>query len=177
MNGAPPDELYFNWLYRQVAVVDDRDRSRTHWKLLRKLFTKEFIWIVPNDDNRREDGRNLRHEFLEDERIRQVDEAWFNIRCSMLELLIGLARRLSFQAEGEPQSWFWKLLENLELEQYNDHSLFHEEWIDQILDRVIWRRYQPNGVGGLFPLEQPVERDQRDVELWYQMNSYLLERA
>lgn len=177
MAGPPLDELYFLWLYRQVAVEDQRDLSRSYLKLLRKLFTKEFIWIVPNDDNRREDGRDLRSEFLEEEHISDVDLNWLHLGCSMLELLIGLARRLSFQAEGEPNSWFWTLIENVELERFNDNVRLPHDRIDQILERIIWRTYQPDGLGGLFPLNQWNGIDQREVELWYQMHSYILERA
>lgn len=177
MPGAPLDELYFVWLYRQVAVEDSSDPSRSYLKLLKKLFTKEFIWVVPNDDNRREDGRDLRLEFLEEEHISNADPNWLHLGCSMLELLIGLARRLSFQAEGEPNSWFWTLIENLELEQFNDNVRLPNERVDQILERVIWRNYQPDGIGGLFPLMHWNGLDQRKVELWYQMHWYILERA
>jgi hypothetical protein len=40
---------------------------------------------------------------------------------------------------------------------------------------VIHRYYQPNGHGGFFPLENPQD-DQRHVELWYQLNEYVMER-
>ncbi len=46
--------------------------------------------------------------------------------------------------------------------------------IDDILERLIWRQYQEDGQGGFFPLAWP-EQDQREVELWYQMNAYLAE--
>jgi hypothetical protein len=40
------------------------------------------------------------------------------------------------------------------------------------MERCVWRTYEPNGVGGFFPLENPNE-DQREVELWYQMSAYV----
>lgn len=89
MSSPPLDELYFTWLYSQVGSVKDRNPSRSYWKILRKLFTKEFVWIVPNDDNRAEDGRDLRLEFLEEHDIQDVDPNWMRLGCSMLELLIG----------------------------------------------------------------------------------------
>jgi hypothetical protein len=46
--------------------------------------------------------------------------------------------------------------------------------IDDILDSVIWRTYSPDGRGGFFPLNQPQE-DQRKIEIWYQMNKYVIE--
>lgn len=96
----------------------------------------------------------------------------------MLEMMIALSRVLSFEADGEPRVWFWHLIEMLDLEQYNDRNYnanrLAERKIDEALDRVIWRTYSPNGRGGLFPLNRAT-RDQRDVELWYQLSAYLLE--
>lgn len=173
MSKPPLDELYFRWLYSQVGSVNSRDPERNYWKILRKLFTREFVWIVPNDDNRAEDGRDLRLDFLDEHDIRDVDPNWMHLGCSMLELLVGLSRRLSFEAEGEPRTWFWHLMQNLGLNNYNDYTPFSEQEIDEILDRVIWRTYERNGSGGLFPLKK-TRKDQRRVELWYQLCAYLL---
>lgn len=175
---ASLDEEYFTWLYSHVGSVKLRNKSRTHWSLLRQLYQKEFIWVIPNDDNRVEDGKELRTEFLGegDGWSRREKRLWLDLPCSMLEMLIGLARRLSFEAEGEPHVWFWHLLETLELSQYNDHNYDNDiaRKVDEILERVIWRTYDPDGHGGLFPL-QNAEQDQTRVEIWYQLNAYLLE--
>lgn len=174
MSSPPLDELYLTWLYSQVGSVKDRNPSRSYWKILRKLFTKEFVWIVPNDDNRAEDGRDLRLEFLEEHDIQEVDPNWMCLGCSMLELLIGISRRLSFEADGESRAWFWSLMETLDLERYNDHTPFSDAAIEEVLERIIWRTYRRNGAGGLFPLRNPRE-DQRKVELRYQWAAYLLD--
>ena len=170
------DELYIQWLYSQVASVRLRNPSRTYWRILRQLYVKEFIWIIPNDDNRVEDGRDLRYEFIEELGLRDIDEAWLRQGCSFLEMLIGLSRRLSFEDDGEPRTWFWKLMENLNLEQYNDNALIPEQEVDDILDTVIFRTYRRDGRGGLFPLRN-ARYDQRDVEIWYQLSAYLLENT
>ena len=172
---APLDELYLNWLYAQVGSVKEKHPARTYWSLCRQLFTTEFVWIVPNDDNRLEDGRDLRKEFFEYEAIDDVDPEWMRLGCSMLEMLIGLSRRLAFEADGEPRDWFWVLMRNLGLDQCSDKYQHNYEEIDDILNRVIWRTYRHDGHGGLFPLRNS-ETDQRDVEIWYQLNAYLLER-
>lgn len=174
----PLDEQYLKWLYRQVASVRLKNPARTYWSLLRHLYTKEYVWLVPNDDNRVEDGRDLRYEFIEDNEA-HPDSNWLGIGCSILEMLIGLSRRLAFEAEGEPAGWFWQLLDNLGLKDYSDARFnssdeLHNE-IDDILDRVIWRTYDSDGRGGLFPLNGACD-DQREVELWYQMSHYLFER-
>jgi hypothetical protein len=75
--------------------------------------------------------------------------------------------------------WFWQMLENLGLAHISDKLYSSgprmDSFIDNVIDRLIYRRYSPDGHGGLFPLEFPHE-DQRGVELWYQLNAYLIER-
>lgn len=170
------DESYFEWLYSQVCSPRTRNRSKSYRTLLDQLFRKEFLWLVANDDNRAEDGRLLRSEFLHDEVIFEVDPEWVDLECSMLEMLIGISRRLSFKGGGEPPGWFWHLIENLELIQYNDRRPIPQKEVNEVLERVIWRLYSPDGVGGLFPLNRATD-DQRRVELWYQLNAYLLQRG
>lgn len=172
----PIDELYFRWLYSQVSNVKLRNPSRTYWSLLKLLHTKEFVWIVPNDDNRLEDGRLLRVEFVETNDIQDVDPNWKDLGCSMLEMLIGLSRRLWFEDDLPADEWFWHLLENLGLNGFTDRGGWDEQDVDEVLNVVIWRLYEPDGRGGLFPLMDPHE-DQREVELWYQMSEYLLENG
>lgn len=176
MNAKPLDELYFIWLYRQVANPDIAEPSLTYWKLLKELFTKEFVWLIPNDDNRIEDGKALRIEFIQDEGLTEVDRDWIELGCSMFELMVGLSRRLAFEAEGEPHFWFWTMMENLGIHKYSDDRRFARIHINKILDRVIFRTYKENGFGGLFPLKHP-EQDQRNVELWYQLSAYVLEQG
>lgn len=173
---APLDELYFRWLYDQVADSHVDIPSRTYWRLLKLLYTKEFVWFVPNDDNRIEDGKDLRNEFVDQVNLKSVDRGWMRLGCSFLELLIGLSRRLSFEADREPRDWFWHMMENIDLHIYNDQKKLPSQEVDEILDQVIFRTYKPNGVGGLFPLERPCQ-DQRDIELWYQLSAYILERV
>lgn len=178
MTAQPLDELYFTWLYSQVGSVRLRQRSRTYWCLLRLLYTKEFVWFVPNDDNRVEEGRNLRYEFLEDIDTHPREAGpWLDLGCSMLEMLIGLSRRLAFETDSQPREWFWEMMDNVGLRKYNDANFHerHEDEIDEVLERIIWRQYEPTGQGGLFPLEHAQE-NQREVELWYQLNAYLIER-
>lgn len=171
----PLDELYLKWLYKQVANVRLKNPSRTYWFLLRQLYKKEFVWIIPNDDNRLEDGRDLRERFVEEEGLYDVDPLWMDMGCSMLELLVALARCLHFEEESrDVGEWFWELIHNLKLRVCTDKEPLQEKAIDKILDNVIWRTYRSNGNGGLFPL-QHAKCDQRDVELWYQLNAYLLE--
>lgn len=177
----PLDELYFQWLCSQITNVKLKNPARTHWALLKQLHMKEFVWIIPNDDNRLADGRDLRDEFVYENRLNDVDPDWMRLGCSMLEMLIGISRRLNFEDDSHKiDEWFWQLMENLDLRGFTDEvglsGDFTEQDVEEILDDVIWRTYQRNGRGGLFPLRRARE-DQREVELWYQLSAYLLENG
>jgi hypothetical protein len=165
------DDQYFEWLYSQVADVRIRKGPRTYWNLLRQLFATEFVWHVPNDDNRAYDGRDLRFEWSQLRDVR-VDKNWAELGCSFLEMLIGLARRLEFQDGRDCEFWFWHLIGNLGLLGHNDRSKFAKEDVDDRIAMVMWRTYNRYGEGGLFPLPR-CRQDQRSVELWYQMHEYL----
>lgn len=168
------DDRYFEWLYSLVGAVGNRNPARSYWNLMRQLYIKEFVWVIQNDDNRLEDGRDLRQEFLDAQGLDEPDPTWMGLGCSMLEMLIGLARRASFQDGRDPVEWFWEMLQNLGIsdatdEQYDDDLA---ALIDGVLETVIYRTYAPNGRGGLFPLKR-LREDQRKVELWYQLSAYL----
>lgn len=170
------DESYFVWLYGQVADPEIEVPSLTYWKLLRELFTTPFVWRVQKDEARLKDGKVLRLEFVRTMHPDGVDPEWMNIECSVLELMVGLARHLAFLADGEPPFWFWQITENLGLRRYTDNVVDDDAIADiaVILEHVIERKYEYNGRGGFFPLRHPTE-DQRGVELWYQMSAYVVE--
>ena len=167
------DDLYLTWLYSQVGDVKVRNKSRTYWDLLRQMYNTPFVWLIPNDDNRVQDGLDLRYEWIMEIGI-TPDREWMEEDCSFLEILIALSRRLAFEGEGHPPTWFWHLIANLGLQECTDRSKYNQEEVNEVLETVIQRTYAPNGRGGLFPLRYP-KHDQREVELWYQMNEYLLD--
>jgi hypothetical protein len=170
------DELYFDWLYSQVCSVKVKSPSKTYTRLFHILYTKEFIWLVPNDDNRAEDGKDLRYIFLYEEGIpdNRRDSHWLALPCSMLEFLIGLAKRMEFETDMDCRDWFWHLLDNIGLAHLNDRADVDPDEVEDTLDRVIWRTYDYDGSGGLFPLKNP-ERNQCETEIWYQLSDYILE--
>jgi hypothetical protein len=145
------------------------------------MFEKEFIWLVANDDNRLVDGLELRVEFCHQQNIPMDRVSAFltksrpNPPCSFLEVLIGLSRRLAFNAGGRANGWAWVLLHNLELHRITDPvGRAKERRADGIMEKCIWRKYDPDGRGGFFPLES-ADEDQRQVEIWYQMAAYINE--
>lgn len=173
---APLDELYLVWLYAQVEDTRIKSPGRTYWNLFKGLFTTEFIWLVPNDDARIEDGRELRFEFLQDAEIPEVDPKWIAQGVSYLELMVALARRLAFQTDTDVDDCFWILASNIGLNEYNDSykKIPLEHKIEEVTEQITFRTYRTDGQGGFFPLRHP-DRDQTKVEIWYQMCAYILE--
>ena len=98
-------------------------------------------------------------------------------------MLIYLAKRCEFELyNGEItvcfRDIFWELISNLGLEKYSKRgwkgtNVYFE--IDEILNIWLERRYDEDGKGNIFPLKDPI-KDQKTVEIWYQMQSYLLEK-
>lgn len=170
------DDRYFEWLYSHIGSVRNRNPSRSWWSLARQLYSKPFTWFVPNDDNRIADAIELRFEYIDIFGSEGITQGWLDMDCSVFEMLYALARRASFEATGTPSDWFWKFMDNMDIRGWNDrhYTAFAETVIDEALDMLINRTYREDGFGGLFPLKNAPE-DQRKVEIWYQMSTYLLE--
>lgn len=168
------DALYLEWLLEQVGP---QEQGIQHDRLLKHLLEREFVPMpeTPSDENRSGDGVALRREFLSHHPMVHPTKHWMDLGCSVLEMLVGVARHLSFTAEGEVSEWFWHLVNNLGLTRFNNRR-YHAGRVDEIIERLVWRQYSYDGNGGLFPLQEPQE-DQRDVELWFQMESYILEMS
>ena len=168
---------YFCWLCEMVCV-DGRYTDSSYWILAKILWNTDFYWMIDMDENRAADGEGLRYRY---ECIGGTDS--YDGPCTVLEMMIALADRMDTvmdELDGECRvpMFFWEMIDNLGLSEYTD------EWfnegnddrgeIDHILEEFLERGYDYYGHGGLFPLKNPRE-DQREVELWYQANAYLLE--
>ena len=170
----PLENLYFNWLCAKVMRVENPTPSLTYWDLLRALHGTEFVWLLSGDDNRAADGVELRVEFLIAADIPDHSD-WRSQPCGLLEMLIALSRRAEFQSDISAYTWFWEFIENLGLGDCNDAACCSSEDINDVLYQLVWRTYEPNGQGGLFPMEHP-KHDQTKVELWYQFFEYLADQ-
>lgn len=160
------DFEYYDWLVSQIHIPNGKD----YGDLFSRMHNLEFVWTVPNDDNRVQDGADLRYEFAGD-RKHEINLPG----VTFLEVLVGLSRRTAFTAGGDADKWAWRLLKNLRLTKMSTPLTEEKsQMIDDILDSVIWRTYAADGRGGFFPLNQPQE-DQRKIEIWYQMNKYVIE--
>lgn len=171
------EDRYFDWL-RQKAMGQDRSYDL----LLDFLYNKPFSYTIRMDENRAEDGVELRYIFgfendIPDEDI--VAGLDLGRDCNMLEMMVGLARRCESQImidmeEGEqPERWFRIMIRNLGLgSQTNDN--FDAEKANYITDRFLAHQYSYYGDGSLFAVCHP-RYDMRKTDLWYQAMWYLTE--
>lgn len=168
---------YFDFLC-EIVWVQTPDGAK-EMELLRVLQGMEFYPLIPNDDNRCMDGLQLRDTYLDDG---GAEQALPSGPCTVLEMLIGLSYRLVFETEQSrwektTQEWFWILIDNLDLSLTANQNLSLDEYQEKIetnIGNFLNRHYKSNGEGGLFPLKR-TRKDQKRVEIWYQMSDYILE--
>ena len=164
----PLEEEYFKWL---CSPLERRRDVTLDWQMLKIMHDTPFEYFVPNDQNRALDGRQLREEFFvqypEMSNLHGVED-WLGLECSVLEMLLALADRASYQSGVRPTTWFQMFLNNMGLPGSPTK-------VRQALRRLNKRAYSWDGSGGgLFPLRFPLE-DQTTVEIWYQMSAYIIE--
>ena len=169
------EDAYYRWL---IELLDDQYLKMNYQNLLWKLYATDFYWELEYDGNRAADGVYLRRLFVEEtgsgHGARKIDE---NTPCSVLEMLIALARKTEHDIMHDPVygdrtcKWFWVMLENLGLDVYDDYGYF-EDNVDKILYIFMHHLYLPDGNGGLFPSGQ-IERDLRKTDIWWQLNAFL----
>ena len=166
---------YFAWLVSRVEPINRPDMT----KLYEALFYREFQWILERDGNRAEDGVTMRKQFTNETGYILSDEEYHK-PCSVLEMMVALAERCDNATmtdfdDREPWVWFDEMLKSLGLENMTD-NVFNPEKVDDILTRFLERKYTQTGKGGLFYIPH-AEHDMRKIEIWYQMNMYIIDHA
>lgn len=178
MNRKELIEEYFRWMYN--LVCDERySKGLVYQKLLRHLHEVDFTYTIGMDGNRAEDGVDLRYHFGRAHNYPYAMIADFldDRPCSVLEMMIALSIRCEKHIMDDPSigdrtgQWFWNMITSLDLGAMNDHR-YNQEYVDQVLDRFLNRRYERNGKGGLFTVKYG-KQDLRTMEIWYQMCLYL----
>lgn len=170
------DEIeYFSWLSSKV----DSERESNYVFLFKAMHRKSCYSIVPMDENRFEDGKFLRKRFIDEKKLEASED--FIGPCSFLEFLVALSMKIQEidDFEHDVDYYFWILLRNIGLDQMDNPTFINQSVIDifeSSVNRVLDRTYKRNGVGGLFPLKGRC-KDQRKIEIWIQMNQYILERG
>ena len=104
-------------------------------------------------------------------------EAWAQSTPSVLEVLLGCARRWSFYFEGSPAFYFSHLFKNMRFDRFPGRMLTShaQEAVRTLCDDWMSRQFQPSGVGSPFPVRTFPDVDYRTVDIWGQMNAYSAE--
>ena len=155
---------YYLWLYE---LVNDGE----HDTLIRYLYEHPYTWQFTLDENRSAGGINMRNRYANENGIlpRDVGEG----PCSILEMLIALSERMVELLTCDIYTWFWQMLDNLGLTQFDD-SNFDERGVSYILSVWLNRSYNSKGEGSLFPLKD-YSGDCRNLDTWGQMNAWIAE--
>lgn len=169
--------LYFDWLCRFInRGVGSRDTSH-YSNLLFYLFDIPFTYTIDMDENRAEDGIQLRYQFASEYDISDVD-LYLNDRCcSIFEMMIALSIRMEDSIMEDPDIgsrvayWFWGMIKSLGLINCDDYS-FDYAYVKTVINRFLNHDYLANGRGGLFTVENS-KKDMRTIEIWYQMYEYV----
>lgn len=167
-------EDYFYWLISKV--VDERS-SRNDLDLTRLLYSIPFKVVVSNDSNREADGIGLRslYEYETGNELRWMGD------CTVLEVLVSIAKMVgedvlgTYYHEDRVFEWFWMLIDNLGLRGVGEvEDVSSRNYICELVDKWLSRKFEYNGRGSPFPLKRPPE-DQRTVGIWKQICMYLAE--
>lgn len=166
---------YFKWMCGLVCGERFSDKI-SYRKLLMHLHDREFIYFVPYDDNRADDGISLRYRYsLICDRMYYED--YLTGPCSVLEMMLGLAIRCEETIMDDPEKgdrtgqWFWGMVVNLGLGSMSDAN-YDERYVDDVITRFLNREYEPDGRGGLFTVKG-WNRDMRTAEIWHQLMAYI----
>ena len=165
-----------------MVGVDPRNPKRNYIHMATMFHSSVFTVVNPMDQNRANDGLQLRVDFINEH------GPWGTSTnrgpCTFFEFLIALSKRMSFLMHGEGNHgqtayYFWKLIGNMGLIKVTDDRWDYcngEFFVEDAIYRINERQYYDNGEGGLFPLRNP-SQNQRLVEIWYQMNAWLIENS
>ena len=163
-------DRYFGWLREQLDSLESGD---TYSLLFNTLYSLEYVPLLMMDQNREHDALEMRKQVCGILHTRPS-----HAPCSFLEFLAALSFRMHYICDA-PNEWrvkefFWRLLSNLGLNLFRNDtwSLGDEERIKDIVTRVNQRTFDSDGAGGLFPMAAP-KQNQRNLEVWYQMNQYI----
>ena len=145
-----------------------------------QLHATEFIYLIRNDQNRAEDGINLRYRFAKN--VYPSESVGFILECldgpcSVLEMMLALANRCEEDYMDDPEfgdrtaQWFWGMITNLNLGSMID-VWYDKQYVDEVLYKFLNRKYEPDGRGGLFRIRD-YKGDMRKMEIWHQMCYFL----
>lgn len=173
---------YFGWLYRLVCP-NGYFHGHSYVNLLHNLHAVDFTYSIDMDENRMEDGLDLRYRFgYEKNYSKTTIKEYLDLEpCSVLEMMIALAVRCEEHIMDDPvvgnrtPDWFWAMIENLGLGGMDDTKVikdYYNNHFNEVIDKFLNREYDSDGKGGLFTVKDCIY-DLREEEIWYQMCWYL----
>lgn len=171
-------EEYYSWLL-DIIRMDECEPQASD--LIYALFSTEFVCKLERDLNRIGDGLRLRSDYAASCGLTEAsyDELDISVGpCTVLEMMIGLALRaddeiMYNEEEGDrAYKWFWLMIKSLGMDELcyiwsedgSDYTLYKD-----MVERFLYRRYRPDGKGGLFTIRN-CDEDLTKVEIWYQMS-------
>lgn len=175
------NNMYFRWLLGILGFKEPI--SCRYINLLTYLFSTSFKLtdpIVGHDDNRLNDGFELRADYSNSFTDPDLPDI-FGEPVSVLEVLVAFARRIDddimYDGNLHASKWFFIMIDNLGMTNFTDDRLGIDWTIDdaeQIIDIWMSRQFEPDGKGSIFPVKYTAF-DQREVEMWYQMQEWFKE--
>lgn len=159
------------------------EKRREYSYLFETLHNIEFTYIIDRDDNRDEDGHDLRNDYkIPLDFSLEEDEAFYAHWTSVFEVLLAIAIRVDNEyigdpAEEHPEEFFMEMIKNLGLDRFTNRICQRHcrgSDIERIVNRWLDRKFDRYGGGSPFPVRYD-HRDQRKLEIWDQMNSYISE--
>lgn len=177
-------ETYFDWLRSEAFSA--RGNRREYEGVLRLMHDIPFYWTHWSDENRAGDALVFRQSdflgFQSD--LEGLDQIWLGqwamAAPSVLEVLLGMARRWSHYFQGSVPYYFGHMFRNLELDRHPGRLLPapSANAVRLKLDNWMSRQFQPNGQGSPFPVNDPMAlgiTDMRQLDIWGCMNAYSAE--
>jgi hypothetical protein len=170
------ENAYFEWMY-QMVFPDQNDIS--YRRLCSYLNNITFYPILAMDENRVQDGEDLRYRFCY--QVDSIDPECCTMLdyrpCSVLEMMVALALRIEESIMADPAigdrrpKWFFEMLVSLGIDDMDDEH-FDRQAVTAAVRIFLERKYKPDGRGGLFTIPG-CKKDMRTVEIWYQANWYM----
>lgn len=160
---------YYMWLLDRVNVL--HGEYENYLLLMKHLFSTDYIPLLQLDENRAYSGISLRNRYALEEGVYLEDV--HDGPCTVLEMLEALAENVAYDTSDTISRWFWEFIHNLELDRFTDED-YDNYSVTYILDRWLTRKYEYNGTGSPFPLKYS-KQDVRNMQIWDQMNAYLVE--
>ena len=173
---------YIEWISIGKLRMDYQEFSKYN-AMIWALVDIPFSYIHPMDENRYNDGMNMRIEF---ENLTSWDisqEAGYRDQCTVYEMMAALAYRCEHQLMRDGSGidrtkfWFFEMCKNLDILKWDfDHLNYdYKKDIDTKIGVWLRREYEFDGRGGAFPIKNATE-NQKNVQIWEQMNQFLMEK-